>query len=84
MSTTSDNTSMSQASTTQHEPVQRNTSTTRDNTSKTQENTSMIRYNTSMTRLNMSTKEAQAANIGLYFIFLVIELYIFLISFRNC
>ena len=80
--------------TTQHEyNTSSNTSqhnTTRDNTAqheatreKQKTTRVIIRYNTSITRPNTSIKEARAAKIGLYFTFFVIELYIFLISFRN-
>ena len=37
----------------------------------------------STTRPNTSAKEAQAAEVGLYFALFVAELYIFLISFGN-
>ena len=67
-----------------------NTSTTRHNTSiiwhntrQREYNTSTIRHNTSTTRPNKNTKEALAAKIRLYFALFIIELYIFLISFRS-
>ena len=71
--TTRDNTTQHEYNTTQHEATREKHKTTRV----------IIRYSTSITRPNTSIKEARAAKIGLYFTFFVIELYIFLISFRN-
>ena len=79
----SNSTSQHNTTRVQHDKTPAQHDTTRGNTSNTQANTRKIRYNASMTLPNASTKEARAAKIGLYFTFFVIELYIFLIFFRN-
>ena len=63
----------------QHDTTRVQYDITRDNTSTTRHNTSTIRQ----TRVQNDPTEVLRKKLGLYFVLFVIELYIFLISFRN-